>query len=339
MRNPATTFMVVVGLALFLPGLLAIGAAESPRGVFSATTDDFGTVRQGEKVTYVFVVRNEGTAPLRIQRVDLSEPEMTARFKPVILPGQEGQIRVEWDTVHLKGQAEGTATVHLDDPAQPQVALVLKGVVKAPIEILPYAAVFASVFKGESADRSLRVLNNEERPLTIRRVEASRRHFTATIETVEPGKIYQLHVRVRPDVPPGRYTEAVYLDTDHPAVSRIEIPVNLFIKTDVYANPEDVDFGQVSLDQLARNPRLLDFLTQTFLVKKRQGDLEIKSVFSDIPFLHITQSPVGRSRIFQITVALVKDRIQRGKIAGTIHILTHDRDFPELVISVRGEVM
>jgi hypothetical protein len=48
--------------------------------------------------------------------------------------------------------------------------------------------------------------------------------------------------------------------------------------------------------------------------------------------------PAGRSALFQIDVGLVRERIQRGDIAGSIRILTSDRKFPKLVVLVRGEV-
>jgi hypothetical protein len=54
--------------------------------------------------------------------------------------------------------------------------------------------------------------------------------------------------------------------------------------------------------------------------------------------LSIAQSPAGGSQIYKIDVGLVRDRLQAGKFAGSIRVLTSDKEFPELVIPVRGEV-
>jgi hypothetical protein len=338
MKNIMRIAMFLGVFASFPAAVLDISSAESGPSLFSGKSYDFGIVKEGEKVVHVFTVRNETEAPLRIRAVDLSEPGMKAKFNPVIPPGREGSITVELDTARRKGSVEAEAIVRLNEPAQSDVTLTLKGIVKPPIDIIPYAAVFFSVFKGESAERTVAIVNNDDRPLSITRLEADGASFAASVETIDAGKIYQLRVKVPPDVPPGRYMEAVYLHTDHPTRSRLRIGVNVFVKNYLYANPEVVDFGTVSLDQLAKAPSLLELLTQTFLVKTRSGEFEIKSIVSDVPLLHISKDPSGSSQAFQISVGLVRERIQPGRITGTLRITTDDEAFPELVVPVRGEL-
>jgi hypothetical protein len=129
----------------------------------------------------------------------------------------------------------------------------------------------------------------------------------------------------------------VDLLTDDPAHPRLRVAVNVLVKADVYVNREEVNFGQVDLARLKRNPTLLNLVTQTFLVKRREGDMAITSVESDVPFLEITRDPTERSQIFRFDVAPGLDRIEPGRIDGSIRIRTDDPKFPELVIPVRGE--
>ena len=229
----------------------------------------------------------------------------------------------------------GKAVLEVNDPATPQITLVLKGVVKPGIEFLPYQAIFASVYKGESGHRSVRIVNNRERPLGITRVEQQGEHFHAGIKPVESGKLYELEVTVPATVPPGRYTEAVFLYTDDPTMPRLMVPVNVLVKPDLYANPETVDFGRVALKELADNPSVLDLLTQSVIVRKRAGNFSITNVTSDIPFVTIRRSPEGEgsSEVFRIDVALMKDRLRPGSISGSLRILTDDKQFPELIVS------
>lgn len=327
---------VAAGAVVGLMGRPVIGQL-APAGS-PAQTHDFGTVSQGEKVFHAFTVRNEGAAPLTIQRVDLSAGGMAARFGGRIPPHGEGQIRIEWDTGHVAGEVEAEGVVRFAEPAPPPLTLVLKGVVRPSIDLLPYPAVFVSVFAGEGAERRVRIVNHEERPLAITRVEDGDRRFGSVLDTLEPGRLYELRVRIPTDVPPGRYEEAIYLHTDHPTRSRIPIAVNVFVKTDVYANPEAVDFGTVSLDDLAKAPSLLEPLTQTLLLKKRKGEFEIKALSSDLDFLRIGRSPDGRSGTFRIDVGLDRERLRPGPITGSIRIVTSDDAFPELSIPVRGEL-
>ena len=333
--------VIAAGLALGLvqTGSPALAAGASPGAVFSAVSHEFGTVKQGEKVVHVFPFRNETEAPLKIERVELSMGGMKTGFKPVIPPGGQGRITVEWNTARVRGKVSGEAVVHFADAALPPVTLVLRGAVKPSIEIQPYAAVFFSVFKGEGAERSITVVNNEERPLTITRIEPEGKHFTTALETVTPGKVQRLHVTVPPDVAPGRYMEAAYLHTDHPVYAKLKVAVNVLVKNDLYINPETVEFGRVSLESLKKNQGLLKLLGQTFLVKKRHGEFKIKSIASDVPALRITQSPAaGPSETFRIDVSLDRDDLKPGKLSGSLRIKTDSAEFPELLVPVRGEL-
>jgi hypothetical protein len=116
----------------------------------------------------------------------------------------------------------------------------------------------------------------------------------------------------------------------------VPIAVNVLIKRDVYANPEVVDFGEVSLDEIRRSPSLLDLLTQTFLVKRRGGPFEIRSVRSDLVALRIAKSPDGPSQTFRFDVALDPARLERSALNGAIRLETSDPAFPEVIVPVRG---
>ena len=327
-----------VVLILIAPYQVALGGIEDGSLVVPERTHTFGTVKQGQTITHTFVIRNTGSAPLKIVRMELSEQGMTARMKPVIPPGKEGQITVRWDSGRVKGDVSGEVVLHTDDPAQPPVVLLLKGVVKPALEVLPSHAVFLSVFKGESIEQTVTIINNEGRPLAITRLEPRGQHFLAELRAVDPGKVYQLVVRVAPETPPGRYREALHVHTDQTERSPIKIAVNVLVKTELYVFPDTVDFGPASLADLARTPSLIEYITQTVLIKKRQGDFEIMSVTSDLPFFRISQEPAGRSGTFRIDVGLDRDKLSPGEIQGSLRIRTDNTEFPELFVPVRGEL-
>jgi len=339
LRLSAAALCVMVA-TVFVASPRAQQASQAPQAILPNLSHDFGSVDQGRKVVHQFTIRNAGTASLTLTRVLLSESGMTAKMKPAILPGEEATFTVEWDTAGVKGAVEGKAVLELNDPAKPQITFVLTGVVKQPIEFLPYQAIFASVYRGESGHKSVRIVNNRERPLDISRLEQQGEHFHAAITPVESGKLYELEVTVPATVPTGRYTEAVFLYTDDPKMPRLMVPVNVLVKPDVYANPETVDFGRVALTELAHNSSVLDLLTQSFIVRKRAGTFSITTVTSDIPFVTIRRSSEGEgsAEAFRIDVALMKDRLQPGPISGTIRIITDDKEFPELIVAVRGEI-
>jgi hypothetical protein len=205
------------------------------------------------------------------------------------------------------------------------------------LEFRPVAAAFFSVWAGVSADRVITIVDNDDRPLRIARIEPNGKHFEATLHTAQEGKEYELRITVPAGTEPGRFMESVTVVTDHPRYAAVRIPVNVLVKSDVYVNPETVDFGRLTPTALRRET--LDLLTQTFLLKKRQGTLRIHSIETDVPGLIIKRDPPDQeSDVFRIDVALAKERLAKGSLNGTIRITTDDLRFSVLIVPVTGEV-
>ena len=322
-------------LALMI-ALCGLAAAQAPQGVLSEVSHDFGTVKQGEKVSHVLTVRNAGDIPLRIQAVDLNLPGVRALFPPEVPPGREAKIRIEWNTAYVNGAIEGEAHIRTNDPGRPRILFAFRAVVTPPIEILPLPAAFFSVFEGETSEQTLQIINHEDTPLAIQRLDVQGDHFAARLETITGGKVFQLHLNVPLGVAPGRYMEAVFLHTDQP--QPIRVPVNVLVKRELHLDPEVIDFGTIPLQRLDRTPGLLRLLAQIVTVRKRQGEFEIRSIESDVRGLEIEATPSGSSNAFQIDIRLVRNRLESGPLAGTIRIRTSDVKSAPLVVQVRGEV-
>ena len=321
--------------------LALIAGASGPKVVVNETRRDFGTVKQGERLSHPFRIQNPGDAPLTIRRMDFNLPGIKARAKPMVPAGGEGQITLEWNTASLSGEMEVEMVLALDDPQQPQVSFFLRAVIQPPIDFAPSGAIYFSVFQDETAERSIRIISNEDRPLKIDRVESPSPHYAVRLKTIQPGKVYEVLVKVQPGAAPGRYArEPIYLYTDHPIRPRLQVLANLLVKADFYADPDVVNFGQVGLAQLSKQEGLAVLLTQTLLVKKRAGEFEIQSAETDLPFLQISRSPAsGKSSGFRLDVRLVPEKMQKGEILGTIRIVNSDPNLPDLVVPVRGQVM
>src|SRR5262245_52114372 len=281
-KTQTCVLMMSVALAAAPQGA-APQASEAPRAIVQSASHDFGSAEQGAKLVHQFTIRNAGTSSLTIARVTLSARGMAARIKPAILPGKEETLTLEWDTTGAKGAIEGKALVEVNDPASPQLAFVVTADVKPSVEFLPYQAVFTSVYQGEAGRKSIRVVNHREQPLSIDRLERQGEHFQASIKPVEPGRVYEVEVTVPETVPPGRYTEAVFLYADDPKLPRYMVPVNIIVKAEISVNPEAADFGRVRLTELARNPASIDLLKQTLILRRRTGTFSITSVTSDVP--------------------------------------------------------
>jgi len=100
-----------------LPTTATPAAEEKPSGPlpeieFNTTEHDFGTVAEGQKVSYTYAVKNKGAAPLIIQNAQPScgctVPDWTKTPIPV---GGTGFVKAEFDTHGKSGIQNKTITV------------------------------------------------------------------------------------------------------------------------------------------------------------------------------------------------------------------------------------
>jgi uncharacterized protein DUF1573 len=332
----------VVNLACF--GFLLTTAAFAgetgalPHAKLAATDYDFGEVRLGQTVSHDFLVTNLGKGVLKVERAELSLPNMALRSK-AIEPGSEGRISLELKTAGTIGLIEAQALIFFNDPLLPKAVLTLRGRVRAPIEFRPFGEVYLAAFKDEPIERVLTVVNNEERPNAVKQIQNEGSHFLASLKTVEPGKVYTVSVRVVPGTSVGRYEEALDIEMSNPAGRVLKVPVHLLVKPNLYAVPDAVDFGEISSEQIRRSVGILDLLNQTILVTTRRDRFSILSIVCDVPAVRVRQTPSsGHSHTFRIDVSINQDRLERGPLRGSVVVKTSDEELPELRIPIRGEV-
>ena len=324
---------VITGLLLFFSLQSGISAEEYGHVVVPETAHNFGIVKQGDIISYTFVIRNTDVVPLNIERFELSQLGMTARATPMIAAGAEGKITLKWDTRHVTGKVTGKGILYFDDPVQKPVVLVLSGVVKPPIEFVPARVVYLSTFKGESAAQTVTIINNDEsRPLEITRIERRGEHFVAELHTPRSGDVHNIVLTIPSDTAPGRYLEALEIHTDDPTRSPLMIGVNILVKENLYTFPQILEFNTMHGSQVTGQ------VTQSLLVKKREGQFEINRVTSTIPFLAIEREPNGKSGTFRIDVSIDSTQLKPGTTSGVLRIETDDSEFPEVVVPVRVEL-
>jgi hypothetical protein len=331
-----TIAALVIGCSMTLatPSILVSHALQAPESL----EHDFGVVRQGGTITHTFAISME-VGETTIERVELGRQGMKARFSP--RPPVDGQALVTliWDTALASGTFEAQAVVHWSGGSRAPVTLKLVGTVRPAFEVKPSTTVFFSVYYGDGGEQTMTIVNRDETPLEIKGLKPAGTHFTASLRTIEPGQEYQIVVRVPPDTAPGRYLEALVVETNRDVRPRVTMGVNVFVKRDIYAFPEEANFGRVSLAAVRGNQSLVTLLTQTVLVSRRQGPFEIRSVKSDVHALRIKQDPAsGPSEVFRFDLELDSSKLAPGPLNGSLRLETTDAAFPELVVPVRGEV-
>lgn len=119
------TALLIVALAM-TAAAFGQDKAAAPKLVVDKATFEFGKVKEGEEISHVFKVKNEGTAELTIINVSPACGCTASDFTKTLAPGAEGTITLSVKTAGMNGLTERYADVISNDKSQPNFKLWLK---------------------------------------------------------------------------------------------------------------------------------------------------------------------------------------------------------------------
>lgn len=125
------TLYVSADVKEYFPPLTEEQKAKAPKAVYSATSYDYGTITEGDKATYDYILTNEGKSELVIRKskascgCTASQPE-----KMKLAPGESTKIKVTFDSSGKPGKQSKDVTVVTNDPVNPVTKLKIAGEVK-----------------------------------------------------------------------------------------------------------------------------------------------------------------------------------------------------------------
>jgi hypothetical protein len=173
-----------------------ITAGSGPKIVFATPVYDFGKVRSGEVVKYTYVFTNVGGAMLQVSNVQVSCGCTTAgEWSRQVEPGKIGSIPIQFNSTGFGGAVGKTITVSCNDTNQPSVVLQINGNVWRPIDVTPQFAVLNLTASAPSNATIVRIVNNEEVPLTLSTPECNNQAFATELRTNQPGKEFEMLIR------------------------------------------------------------------------------------------------------------------------------------------------
>jgi hypothetical protein len=116
------------------PAAAAVDNKNAPDMTFEQDEFNFGTVKQGEKVTHIFAFTNTGKEPLIITNAagscHCTVPEWP---KDPVLKGQKATIKVVFDSSGKSGMQDKTVTIQSNAKTNPKV-IHMKGTVEVPVQ-------------------------------------------------------------------------------------------------------------------------------------------------------------------------------------------------------------
>ncbi|MFQ5590854.1 MAG: redoxin family protein, partial [Phycisphaerae bacterium] len=226
-----------------------------PKIVIPEPVHDFGETWMGPKLTHTFVIKNEGDAPLHIERVKPACGCTLAGAHPkVIQPGGSGEFPFSINSKKLRGKYEKSISVQTDDPITPTVRLKLRGVCNRYVDVVPTNANFGKVAFDEPHKRVLKITNNTDKPLELELDKTEEGEFKFKIVEKIPGKNYELHVSMEPPYKAGRQQARLVLKTNFEQQSEIRTAASATIPNRLDVQPPTVTLGITRVDKAYKRP-------------------------------------------------------------------------------------
>jgi hypothetical protein len=170
--------------------------ASGPHIEFSETVFGFGKVKPTDTLKHEFIVTNTGNALLEITAVQPGCGCTTAgAWDKEVAPGKTGKIPIQFNPANFSGPVTKYVTVTCNDPTRASHTLQVQATIWRPIDLQPQYVHFLSV-EGEATNetKTIRIVNNEEEPVTLEAPQSSSPVFKTELKTVRPGKEFELQV-------------------------------------------------------------------------------------------------------------------------------------------------
>jgi uncharacterized protein DUF1573 len=306
-------------------------ASGRPKAVFPQAGFEFGEVLSGTVVEHDFALRNAGSRPARIEKVSMTTPLLVTQMPREIAPGEENRIHFKLDTANLEGKFAGTILVFSNDPEQPQTRLSFSGRIVPAIEIRPRPAFFLAGQRGQGNRAALDIVNHEEQPLRIEKVEHPSERFTTQLETLKPGQHYRLTLALKPGGPGGRASGTILIRTSSKKMPELKIGANTYLYERVHAFPDFIDFGTWRAGEAAA-------AAVTMMIHQEGGSNFEARLSSDVPGLQLKAERGPKGDRYQVEITLLSQQVKVGPIKGSIFINTNDPQFPKILVPVSGQI-
>jgi len=319
-------------------------AKKAPEGPQPAITivekmKDFGVVPKGEKLHAVFEVKNTGEAPLEISQVRPTCGCTVAEFDHTIPVGGSGKVVAEVDTTGFNGAISKAVLVFSNDPATPQINLVIKAEVRAFVEVLPRPLViFQGVLQGEAATQKLTLASADGSDFEILSATPSGGPYKISYAQLpaeerdadHKGSQWGLTVTVPADAPEGMLNHKIVVKTNAPKAPEVTINVTGAVRPVVQVIPAEINFGTVAGDALIGRNVMIN--------NNRQGtELKLSDVSVDNPNFTTELLPLQPGQRFQVAVTM-KAGAPKGAQNGTLKITTSDPAHKLLEIPIQAIV-
>ena len=275
-----------------LPGTVSGGG---PRMVFASPVFDFGRLASGQVARHDFIFTNAGDAVLEVTAVRASCGCTTAgEYSRRVEPGQTGQIPIQFNSGAFNGEILKTVTVQSNDPKQPAITLQIKGTIWRPVEVNPQFAILQVTSESVSnATTTVRIIHHLEEPLVLSPPESQNPHFAAELRTNQPGREYELVVRVVPPLEGANRQGVISLNTSLTNPPNILVTAMVFVQPDVVIIPPQI--------MVPANPLTQDWSTVITIRNQLNAPFELSQPEATVDGVRLHLDEIDAGRAYTLT--------------------------------------
>jgi hypothetical protein len=236
-RTLRPSWAVLVGAAALLASA-ALAQGQKPRAVFRETSHDFGKVKQGDVVDHEFVFKNEGGAPLVIEKVETTCGCTAALVSDkTIAPGREGRIKTTFDTRGYAGRLSRYIYLISNDGLDPRRELSLVADIQVPpaarIDVDRYNLDMGLVLEGDSPTARIVIKSSGERELKVEMAHENVQFFSGGKPLASPfflprGESREVEIRFPPQTKTGVLRDYILIKSNDPVRSTLSVYVSRY---------------------------------------------------------------------------------------------------------------
>jgi len=208
----------------------AVGFAQlmGPKLLVQPIEHDFGNITQGDKVTHVFILTNNGGDLLKILNVQTSCGCTAAKpEKDELAPGESTNLKVTFNSAGRHGAQKKNITIKSNDPENPLMILKIRGTVvktinpEANVPVLYFSETkhdFGKVKEGNIVEYTFKFSNKGKETLKIKDVRTSCGCTAALVssEKLEPGVVGTLKVELDTKNRSGKMSRTITIQSNDP---------------------------------------------------------------------------------------------------------------------------
>ena len=219
--------------------------------VVGSTEYDFGTMERRGVRTHTFVIRNDGTKPLTLEKGETTcKCTLSSLASDEIEPGDSVEVRLEWTAREVGPSLRfaQTADIITNDPNNRTIQLVVKGQIVQSVMPRPDVLTMNGLSSGEGITVKGKIFTYKEveEPLQIVEVvfleDTPEELIEITFvelteeEVKEELRAYsglEMTVKLAAGLPPGSFSFPVRLTTNLPDAPKVDVFLNGSVATDI----------------------------------------------------------------------------------------------------------